>query len=1011
MKTWILSNQCAALLLLAGAAMPAAAQTTQLISTSDAPESAVAGGGGDSGAPVISPDGRYVLFASSAGNLSLTSSNTAIPTRVLPVLNVFLRDRTNGTTSLVSVNLTGTGGGDDNSVPVDLSTNGRYAAFQSSASNLVAGDTNGATDIFVRDLVEGTTILVSVSTNGDVGNGASRSAVMTPDGRYVAFVSEANNLVARDTNGIPDVFVRDLQSGVTTLASVGAKRVTTGNSSEAPDITPDGRYVAFYSTATSLVAGTVNSQDIYVRDLVNGATTWASKGAGAAALSVLRASKVSCYNHAISADGRFVAYEASAAPGSIPSYPGLILRCNLDTGATDLVHTNAAIQPPTSLDFFNLDMTPDGQRIVFVASTNGTSGSTTCILLWDAGTGAITLVSGDLSNQVATNYNCDRPTIDPTGQLVGFSSTAANLTTNMLRGDWHLYLRDLQAGATTLLDADTNGVGSPIGGLTMPCLSANGRFVAFECNDGNLVPNDRNHDSDVFVRDLATGAVELITAHDPTLASLTPNGSSWLSTCGVSADGNRVAFASDADNLVASDTNGFRDVFVRDRLNGTNMRVSVGTNGFGGDGNSFEPAISADGLYVAFTSYADNLVAGDANRASDVFVRDLQTGLTTLVSVNSSGVGSGNKDSYSPIISSGGRYVMFRSKATNLAAGSFSGTENLFVRDMQAGTNYALTASGLCCAAMTPDGRFVAFVDMVGGSSGKLYVWASGTGSRVYTNSYISLTSVAISPDGNRIAYWAGSSSMTLFATDLAARTNWTIGSYSFPVRPGLRFSGDNRFLAYAASVSARGQVYLHDFLTGTNLLVSRCYSSTSGGSDSYDSCDISADGRFIAYRSAATNIVPGDANGTRDIFLFDQQSGATTLLSVSRFGNRAANNCSRTPIFSADGQTLVFQSWASDLADADFNQGSDVVAYSLSASGSIPVFYANIYPGSTSGQGSWITWQAVPGKSYRVQFKNSPDDPSWQELGGGVTILGNQGYCQDLAPAAAGRFYRIVGY
>jgi hypothetical protein len=76
-----------------------------------------------------------------------------------------------------------------------------------------------------------------------------------------------------------------------------------------------------------------------------------------------------------------VAYEASAAPGSTPAYPGLILRYSLDTGATDLVHTNAAIQPPTSLDFFNLDMTPDGQRIVFVASTNGTSGATTCILL------------------------------------------------------------------------------------------------------------------------------------------------------------------------------------------------------------------------------------------------------------------------------------------------------------------------------------------------------------------------------------------------------------------------------------------------------------------------------------------------------------------------------------------------------------------------------------------------------------------------------------------------------
>ncbi len=75
------------------------------------------------------------------------------------------------------------------------------------------------------------------------------------------------------------------------------------------------------------------------------------------------------------------------------------------------------------------------------------------------------------------------------------------------------------------------------------------------------------------------------------------------------------------------------------------------------------------------------------------------------------------------------------------------------------------------------------------------------------------------------------------------------------------------------------------------------------------------------------------------------------------------------------------------------------------------PLFFAAIYPGSTSGQGPWITWQAVPGRSYRVQFKNSPDESGWQELGGSVTILGNQGYCQDLAPAATQRFYRIVGY
>ena len=139
-------------------------------------------------------------------------------------MNVFLRDRTNATTTLVSVNLTGTNGGNGDSLPAGLSTDGRYVLFESSASDLVADDTNGVSDVFVRDMVTGTTMPVSVSTDGDLGNGASRSAVMTPDGRYVAFVSAANNLVPDDTNGIADVFLRDLQLGTTLLVSAGASR-------------------------------------------------------------------------------------------------------------------------------------------------------------------------------------------------------------------------------------------------------------------------------------------------------------------------------------------------------------------------------------------------------------------------------------------------------------------------------------------------------------------------------------------------------------------------------------------------------------------------------------------------------------------------------------------------------------------------------------------------------------------------------------------------------------------
>ena len=181
---------------------------------------------------------------------------------------------------------------------------------------------------------------------------------------------------------------------------------------------------------------------------------------------------------------------------------------------------------------------------------------------------------------------------------------------------------------------------------------------------------------------------------------------------------------------MANDTNGYRDVFVRDLVAGTNILVSVNTNGIAGDGMSTDPAISGDGRYVAFSSSADNLVPGDTNKAQDVFVRDLQAGTTTLVSVSTDGVNPGNGDSFSPVISADGRYVLFHSKASNLAAGSFgSGVENLFFRDLQTGTTYPLTSGGMDAAAMTPDGHCVAFIGVAPGIPGTaVYVWNSPTG-------------------------------------------------------------------------------------------------------------------------------------------------------------------------------------------------------------------------------------------------------------------------------------------
>jgi Tol biopolymer transport system component len=654
---------------------------------------------------VVTPDGRFVLFASTAANIALATNGSPLSSRLIPVFNVFLRDRAHGTTTLVSANLSGDGGNGD-SFPSCISSNGQFAVFESAASDLVSGDTNNASDVFIRDFAGGTTTLISVNTNGLASNGGSHNASVTPDGRYVAFVSAASDLVWGDTNGISDVFVRDTVAGTTTLGSTGAvarPNNTYGNwpgydnRSGAPEITPDGRYVAFLSTATNLVQGVRLGADIYIRDLLGGTTVWASTGASAALhIPPTQTIYAASYNHRISADGQFVAYETSIMPGistlfRVPSFwSGCVLRYNLTNGLTDIVHTNAFVSTAAYEDISSLDMTPDGRFVVFVANTNGVSGFTTCVLLWDAQSGTTTLVSGDTNNLVQSNSVCDFPTIDPSGRYIAFLSSATNLVTNVLSGEYHLYLRDMLSGTTTVLDAGTTGSGSGITGTTIPLL--NSLITAFEAADGNLIRNDRNHRSDLFVRDNLLGSVDMVSVHDPTLTSSTPNGPSLSTPGGMSGDGRFVVFASDADNFAANDTNGCREVFIADLAAGTNALVSISTNGFSGDGPSAQPVISADGRYVAFTSGADNLVPGDTNRLRDVFLRDLVLKTTVLVSVNSSGNGSGNNDSFSPSISSDGRFILYHSR-TNIVS-SFALTENLYLRDMQLATNYALTTEG-----------------------------------------------------------------------------------------------------------------------------------------------------------------------------------------------------------------------------------------------------------------------------------------------------------------------------
>src|SRR5438477_4887785 len=340
------------------------------------------GGNSDSSGSVISADGHFVLFLSSANNL-VTNDNGRF-------VDVFLRNRTNNTTTLVSVNLTGAGGGNGHSVSPAISTDGRYVTFESEASNLVANDTNGVSDVFLRDLQSGTTTLLSVNSSGTgAGNGASTSPIISADGRYVAFVSAASDLVANDTNAALDIFVRDLQNGTTTLASISADRNTGGSGdSGSPALTPDGRWLAFSSRATNLVAGVTNNQgEIYVRDLANGTTTWARANSAAIMRTITNAPtrSITSFNPVISADGKFVAFKSFGAAS-------LLLRHNLQTGRTALVSSNAAGGGFIDGDSSGPDMTPDGRYIAFTEIT-GLSGVYSAVYLWDAQSGSKTLVS------------------------------------------------------------------------------------------------------------------------------------------------------------------------------------------------------------------------------------------------------------------------------------------------------------------------------------------------------------------------------------------------------------------------------------------------------------------------------------------------------------------------------------------------------------------------------------------------------------------------------------------
>jgi Tol biopolymer transport system component len=267
-------------------------------------------------------------------------------------------------------------------------------------------------------------------------------------------------------------------------------------------------------------------------------------------------------------------------------------------------------------------------------------------------------------------------------------------------------------GTTIRVSVATSGTQAN-GPSANPILSSDGHFVAFDSTASNLVAGDTNGSSDVFVRDLFASITERVSVSGTGSEAM---GMSQMPS--MSSDGRYIAFASTAENLLPAPgaTNQAWDVYVRDRTGSNTVCAGVSSSGAQGSGNSFAPAISADGRYVAFQSQASDLVAGDTNGRADVFVRDLQSATTTRVSVDSAGA-QGNQASVHPSISGDGRYVVFASQASNLVPGDTNAGQDVFSHDCVQGTTIRLSvdsnggqAAGAClCPIMSQDGRFVVF--------------------------------------------------------------------------------------------------------------------------------------------------------------------------------------------------------------------------------------------------------------------------------------------------------------
>ena len=945
--------------------------TTTLISH------ALAGGSGNgtSSNAVISRDGNYVAFSSTASDLvtaGLDLNNSK---------DIFVWNRGTSFVTLVSQGINGVGNGaSDNAV---ITNDGSRIAFVSEATNLTTiTDNNNSTDIFIRDWQAAAplTMVASLSSAGQLGSKGSSNVSISGDGLYVAFSSNAPNLVTNDLNAVQDVFIHGLIpvnpaatnpfADKTILISRSDSSATSvfGNGASANAvISNDGTFVAFVSNASNLVENNVTNlglvddntaPDVFVRNWalgrtvlvsINSAKTGVGNNGGGSGFGAIAGSG----NPVISFDGKYIAftsYSSDLVANDANATQDVFVRdWSAAASVTTLVSRVDFPAGSANGSSFAPVISSDGEYIAFMTDASNAVSSQTPdtntvrdVVLWKRSDDTTQIVSRNTAGNSgdAASYN---PVIatDVNGVYVGFVSDASNLQDpSDLNGQPDLFVRNVNGSITTLVSRRDATLPTPITGLGASSssagnsVSADGRYVVFTSTVSNFVNNDSNSIvQDVFWRDRQTGLTRLVSRSQSGFGS----GNQSSSTPIISSDGRYVAFTSNATNLVTGDTNGKQDIFVWDSNDNSMILVSRTSAGQGGNGDATAPVMSSDGRYIAFVSVASDLTASDTNNAQDVFIWDRTLNAVALVSRDISGA-AGNNKSLNPTISNDGSVVAFESDATNLIATDTNSASDVFgwqrgadittgtVQVVSRSTAGAIGNGASINAAVSGDGKYVAFV-----STASNFAIADTNGKQdVFVNELLTGKTDLVSI--NTTGTGSGSTSG---ATEGFGSANPVInnnGQY-------IAFVSDAVDLVTNDNNQVK-DVYVWNRATGKNLLVSVNKDGTGSGNNFTPNLFftnggstnpvISGDGQLVGFTSYSSDLVANDTNGQQDVFVRSLAKTNVTLVSRSPAGV-PSNNDSTIPVLSSDGTYLVFTSNGSNLVTGDFNSNSDVFGDTVS--------------------------------------------------------------------------------